>query len=380
MASIRLYCDSMSNDTIVPNKFIEEYMPEASGEFVKVYLYLLRSIQSHASDCSISKIADLFNHTEKDIIRAIKYWERQGLMSIDYNSDKTISGIHFIDFQNSDGGYEITSSSPVSGNTSFSSNASVETLNSEHSKSTIDPMAVKNSIIEPAKREFSLDEIKEFCKDPEVAEMIFIIETYLKHPLNSSDQNYVFYWLEELHFTPELIEYLVEYCISKGHSSLRYMDKVALSWAKEDITTVEQAKENAAIHSKAYYAVIKALGISGRNLADSEAALVTKWSREFGFDIDLIQEACKRTISATHQPSFEYTDSILTKWHNSKVHNLADVSKLDENFSKNRKLTAQSSESNATPKRTATKRYKNFTERNLDVDKLEKVLLTTSVQ
>ena len=210
--------------------------------------------------------------------------------------------------------------------------------------------------------------------------MIFIIETYLKHPLNSSDQNYVFYWLEELHFTPELIEYLVEYCISKGHSSLRYMDKVALSWAKEDITTVEQAKENAAIHSKAYYAVIKALGISGRNLADSEAALVTKWSREFGFDIDLIQEACKRTISATHQPSFEYTDSILTKWHNSKVHNLADVSKLDENFSKNRKLTAQSSESNATPKRTATKRYKNFTERNLDVDKLEKVLLTTSVQ
>ena len=255
MASIRLYCDSMSNDTIVPNKFIEEYMPEASGEFVKVYLYLLHNIQSHASDCSISKIADLFNHTEKDIIRAIKYWERQGLMSIDYNPDKTILGIHFIDFQNSDEGYDISSAAPVSGN------ASVETLNSDNSKSTIDPMAVKNSNSEAAKREFSLDEIKEFCKDPEVAEMIFIIETYLKHPLSSSDQNYVFYWLEELHFTPELIEYLVEYCISKGHSSLRYMDKVALSWAKEDITTVEQAKESAAIHSKAYYAVIKALGI-----------------------------------------------------------------------------------------------------------------------
>lgn len=374
MASIRLYCDSMSNDTIVPNKFIEEYMPEASGEFVKVYLYLLHNIQSHASDCSISKIADLFNHTEKDIIRAIKYWERQGLMSIDYNPDKTILGIHFIDFQNSDEGYDISSAAPVSGN------ASVETLNSENSKSTIDPMAVKYSNSEAAKREFSLDEIKEFCKDPEVAEMIFIIETYLKHPLSSSDQNYVFYWLEELHFTPELIEYLVEYCISKGHSSLRYMDKVALSWAKEDITTVEQAKESAAIHSKAYYAVIKALGISGRNLADSEAALVNKWSREFGFDIDLIQEACKRTISATHQPSFEYTDSILTKWHDNKVRNLADVSKLDENFSKNRKLTAQSSESKVAPKRTTTKRYKNFTERNLDVDKLEKVLLTTSVQ
>ena len=374
MASIRLYCDSMSNDTIIPNKFIDEYMPEASGEFVKVYLYLLHNIQSHASDCSISKIADLFNHTEKDIIRAIKYWERQGLMSIDYNPDKTILGIHFIDFQNSDEEYDISSAAPVSGN------ASVETLNSENSKSTIDPMAVKNSNSEAAKREFSLDEIKEFCKDPEVAEMIFIIETYLKHPLSSSDQNYVFYWLEELHFTPELIEYLVEYCISKGHSSLRYMDKVALSWAKEDITTVEQAKESAAIHSKAYYAVIKALGISGRNLADSEAALVNKWSREFGFDIDLIQEACKRTISATHQPSFEYTDSILTKWHDSKVRNLADVSKLDENFSKNRKLTAQSSESKVAPKRTTTKRYKNFTERNLDVDKLEKVLLTTSVQ
>ena len=157
MADITLHRDSEIQRTVVPNYFIDAYMVHANGEYVKVYLYLLRCMNDPTMSFSISDFADKFDHTEKDIIRAIKYWERQGLMSIDYNPDKTILGIHFIDFQNSDEEYDISSAAPVSGN------ASVETLNSDNSKSTIDPMAVKNSNSEAAKREFSLDEIKEFC-------------------------------------------------------------------------------------------------------------------------------------------------------------------------------------------------------------------------
>ncbi len=76
----------------------------------------------------------------------------------------------------------------------------------------------------------------------------------------------VLYWLDELHFSTDLVEYLVEYCITKGHSSLRYMNKVALGWADAGIKTVDQAKDDAAAHSQIYYTVMKALGITGRNL------------------------------------------------------------------------------------------------------------------
>lgn len=132
----------------------------------------------------------------------------------------------------------------------------------------------------------------------------------------------VLYWLDELHFSTDLVEYLVEYCITKGHSSLRYMNKVALGWADAGIKTVDQAKDDAAAHSQIYYSVMKALGITGRNLVDSEVSLINKWVGEYGFDIELVKAACSKTISAIQKPSFEYTDSILANWRKKDVHTL----------------------------------------------------------
>lgn len=99
---------------------------------------------------------------------------------------------------------------------------------------------------------------------PDISELFFIIETYLKHTALILDTNMVLYWLDELHFSTDLVEYVVEYCITKGHSSLRYMNKVALGWADAGIKTVDQAKDDAAAHSQIYYSVMKALGITGR--------------------------------------------------------------------------------------------------------------------
>ena len=241
--------------------------------------------------------------------------------------------------------------------------------------------AAKKPSAGPAKREYTLDEVKAFCNNHEVSELLFIIETYLKHPLNSTEMNTVFFWYDTLHFSGELIEYLVEYCITNGHSSLRYMDKVALGWSENGIDNIDKAKEHVSIRSKAYYSIMKAFGISGRNLADSEMAFVNKWTKEYGFDTELIQEACKRTISATQKPSFEYADSILTNWHNNNVHTLNDVSALDEAFNQTKRSAAKAGVSGTSTQSTNTKKNKfnNFHQRSYDPDELEKLALTTSV-
>ena len=389
MASIRLCSDFPYRDISVPSKFIDEYMPEANGEFVKIYLYLLRSLSSSSSDCSISKIADKFDHTEKDVVRALKYWERQKLLAIEYNPDKSIAGIHVTDIYHLDDDFSSnkpTAAAQESGNSSNTVEAATIVTESPASDSSTDSSSVVAGYASnitpipapaPTKKEYTLDDIKNFRRDPDVSELFFIIETYLKHTLSSSDINIILYWYEELHFPTDLIEYLVEYCISKGHSSTRYMNKVAISWSESGITTVEQAKENASIHSQVYYAVMKALGISGRNLVDTEMNYIKKWSKEFGFDTQLISLACQRTISAIHQPSFEYVDSIMTSWHNNQVHTTEDVDKLDAAYNKTKKVTI-----NTTDKPIGTKRNKfnNFNQREYDYDQLEKVLLTTSVQ
>lgn len=387
MTAINISSDIATSFTTVSDIFIDQYMPKANGEFVKVYLYLLRATGSGAGIATISEIADHFSNTEADIIRALNYWASEGILQLQSGADGQIIGINLCSLS-------------VSGMQAAQSNIQSAVADNAAQNISTTNIRMQDSVVEKLKsqtpdkpassqKEYTLDEIKEFRKDPDISELFFIIETYLKHTLSSSDTNMVLYWLDELHFSTDLVEYLVEYCITKGHSSLRYMNKVALGWADSGIKTVDQAKDDAAAHSQIYYSVMKALGITGRNLVDSEVSLINKWVGEYGFDIELVKAACSKTISAIQKPSFEYTDSILTNWRKKDVHTLKDVEVLDANFAKANKASATGSSQGTNAANGSSKpksnnsssknKFNNFNQRNNDYDKLEKLFLNSTV-
>lgn len=413
MTAINISSDIATSFTTVSDIFIDQYMPKANGEFVKVYLYLLRATGSVAGIATISEIADHFSNTEADIIRALNYWASEGILQLQSGADGQIMGINLCSLSVS--GMQAAQSniqSAVADNAaqnnlqnSVVNNATQNILkngvvnNAAQNISTAD-IRMQDSVVEKLKsqttdkasssqKEYTLDEIKEFRKNPDISELFFIIETYLKHTLSSTDTNMVLYWLDELHFSTDLVEYLVEYCITKGHSSLRYMNKVALGWADAGIKTVDQAKDDAAAHSQIYYSVMKALGITGRNLVDSEVSLINKWVGEYGFDIELVKAACSKTISAIQKPSFEYTDSILANWRKKDVHTLKDVEVLDANFAKANKASATGSSQSTNAANGSSKpksnnsssknKFNNFNQRNNDYDKLEKLFLNSTI-
>ena len=413
MTAINISSDIATSFTTVSDIFIDQYMPKANGEFVKVYLYLLRATGSGAGIATISEIADHFSNTEADIIRALNYWASEGILQLQSGADGQIMGINLCSLSVS--GMQAAQSniqSAVADNAaqnnlqnSVVNNAAQNILqnsvvnNAAQNISTVNTR-MHDSVVEKLKsqtpdkaassqKEYTLDEIKEFRKNPDISELFFIIETYLKHTLSSTDTNIVLYWLDELHFSTDLVEYLVEYCITKGHSSLRYMNKVALGWADAGIKTVDQAKDDAAAHSQIYYSVMKALGITGRNLVDSEVSLINKWVGEYGFDIELVKAACSKTISAIQKPSFEYTDSILANWRKKDVHTLKDVEVLDANFAKANKASATGSSQSTNAANGSSKpksnnsssknKFNNFNQRNNDYDKLEKLFLNSTV-
>lgn len=413
MTAINISSDIATSFTTVSDIFIDQYMPKANGEFVKVYLYLLRATGSGAGIATISEIADHFSNTEADIIRALNYWASEGILQVQTGADGQIIGVNLCSLSVS--GMQAAQSniqSAVADNAaqnnlqnSVVNNAAQNNLqngvvnNAAQNISTAN-IRMQDSVVEklknqatdkpaPSQKEYTLDEIKEFRKNPDISELFFIIETYLKHTLSSTDTNMVLYWLDELHFSTDLVEYLVEYCITKGHSSLRYMNKVALGWADAGIKTVDQAKDDAAAHSQIYYSVMKALGITGRNLVDSEVSLINKWVGEYGFDIELVKAACSKTISAIQKPSFEYTDSILANWKKKDVHTLKDVEVLDANFAKANKASATGSSQGTNAANGSSKpknnnsssknKFNNFNQRNNDYDKLEKLFLNSTV-
>jgi len=426
MTAINISSDIATSFTTVSDIFIDQYMPKANGEFVKVYLYLLRATGSGAGIATISEIADHFSNTEADIIRAINYWASEGILQLQSGADGQIMGINLCSLsvsgmqaaqsniqsavadnaaQNNLQNSVVNNATQNNLQNSVVNNAAQNILqnsvvnNAAQNISTVNTR-MHDSVVEKLKsqtpdkaassqKEYTLDEIKEFRKNPDISELFFIIETYLKHTLSSTDTNMVLYWLDELHFSTDLVEYLVEYCITKGHSSLRYMNKVALGWADAGIKTVDQAKDDAAAHSQIYYSVMKALGITGRNLVDSEVSLINKWVGEYGFDIELVKAACSKTISAIQKPSFEYTDSILANWRKKDVHTLKDVEVLDANFAKANKASATGSSQSTNAANGSSKpksnnsssknKFNNFNQRNNDYDKLEKLFLNSTV-
>lgn len=352
MANITLNNQILGVATYIPNEFIDKHMTSANGEYVKIYLYLLRCMSQQEEDFSISKIADHFEHTEKDVQRALSYWEKLKLLQLEYDEQNNLTGICLLTGQDADA--PTAETTPAAGSRACSIRAA--------------------SI--PAKIAPTNDQLKSFCEREDVQELIFLTETYLGRTVSRSDLDYIFSWYDQLHFSADLIEFLIENCIAKGHSSLRYMQKVAEDWFSQNIKTPEEAKQHVSRNNETYYVVLKAFGIRGRNLIPSEMDLLKKWSVTYGFDKELISEACQRTIQNIHEPSFEYTDSILTNWHKSNLHTMEDVKKADEAYAKQHN-TAKVKAAARLPQAT---KFNNFQQREYDYDLLERQLLEKSMQ
>lgn len=358
MARLTIYQDSDINSTVVSNLFIDKYMKEANDAQLKVYLYLLRMMNAHLAT-SVSDIADRFNHTEKEVERALKYWEKRGLLSLDYAPDKTtLVGIHVRELRGDAKPQE--NSAPISSFVPLpAENGSAEKVREETA-----PPAPRFE-----KPVYSAAQLREFKERGDTAQLLFITESYFGRPLTPAEMKAILYFTDELHFSDDLIDYLIQYCVDRGKKDFKYIEKVAVNWAEEGITTPAQAQERAFLYDKNVYAIMKELGKSSTP-TPREAEYITRWIQEYGFANDVIFEACERTVMATDKNRFEYADRILRSWHEQDVHHKADIARIDELYRQRKKNAAPQ------PSRQYANRFNQFSQNNYDFDALEKELLS----
>lgn len=353
MKTLTLKNKFQTNATLLPNDFIDNYMIDANGEFVKVYLFLLRHLDDPCSSLTLTTIADCLNNTEADILRAFRYWEKKGLLRTERDTDGKITAL------------ELQKMSLSGGDTSSAAKPS--------SVSPAAPAPAAASAPLAASATAKAVPIDSFRAQKEIKSLLFIAEQYLGKTLTHTEMETITYFYDTLHMSADLIEYLIESCVENGHKSMHYIRKVAFSWAEDGIETVSQAKEQSALYNKNCYTVLNAFGIKNRGPAASELTYIRKWAEEYAFSPDIIAEACRRTISATHQPSFEYADSILTKWHEKNIRHLKDITALDDEYQKERTAGRTASRS-----RTSTRNLNNFERRSYDMESLEEQLLNSN--
>ena len=167
--------------------FIENYMPEANGAYVKVYLLAL-SLAVYGYEMSASSIASQLNLLESDVINAFDYWNKKGALKYDKDS----------------------------GNISFS--AKEENIN----------VSIPIRQAEP-------------IQNTELADLCLLAQEILGKTLTNSEIETLYYFYDELQLSPEVITILLEYCVSNGKKNMNYIEKVAISWNKNGIFTIDAA-------------------------------------------------------------------------------------------------------------------------------------------
>ncbi|MDE6314318.1 MAG: DnaD domain protein [Lachnospiraceae bacterium] len=356
MSNITITNESLHDVTIVSNVFIDEYMSDANGEYVKTYLYLLRAVAT-GDALSIVSIADKLNYTERDVYRALKFWQQKGILSLSLDSLNELTGIKLL---------------PIKKPQKESAQKQSFATTSAAPKGLVpSSAALENS---PQKHSFSLDEMAEFRTKTEVAEILCVAEQYLGKTLSNTDINSLLYIYDGLKFDSELIEYLIEYCVTNNHKSMHYIEKTAIGWSKEGITNAAQAKDFAKLYNDTVFTILNAFGIKNRHPAPVEQKMITVWTKDYGFSLDIIVEACNRTMKTVHTPSFEYTDKILARWKKKGVKTMSDIAALDQAFLKEQEQKKTAPKVSGSHNNSGNK-FNNFSQRSYDYDKLERDLL-----
>lgn len=351
---------------MLPNIFIDEYMPSASGSYVKVYLYLVRCIQDAACDISIGLIADHLQNTENDIRRALTYWEKTGLISLDKSPSNEITAITL---------NEIIPRSSKDATTLEEEPPSSLAFDEVAASVCPDEGSFPAEEVRFEKPTYTETQIGEITSNEEVQWMMHIIEIYLERPLKPLDVQLILYLYESLNFSVELIMYLYEYCVSKNKKNCSYIEAVALAWAKDGIDTVEKAEATTMIYNTNYNAINKAFGLN-RTPGAVEQQFINKWINKYKFAIEIIVEACNRTILQTQKPDFKYTDKILDNWYHQGVKKPSDISHLDEEHKK--KMTGKINQKEKKSTTKTTNRFNAFPQREYtkeDYSNLEQKLL-----
>ncbi|MBP3621949.1 MAG: DnaD domain protein [Lachnospiraceae bacterium] len=325
MKTITISTENSETYSSISNFFIDYYMTEANGEFVKVYLYLVRLLNSNQA-VTVAAIADHFNLTENDICRAIKYWISKDVLRLNYDGNGRLSGIVLLPLHAPTMGLKMNSDA-----VSILKVVSDNTPKKQIVVPDVEEEVVEDVSVAPTKPNYTKNQLANAFEDTDLADIQYLIETLFGKPLTPTNCATVLYIYDSLEFSPDLFEYLVEYCVEMKKTNFRYMEAVAIAWYNDGIKTRKDAKAQASSSKALCNMVFKSLGIRQRIPTDTETAFINTWSKDFGFSNELIKTACDKAM-LTHPDSanFSYVNAILENWNKSGVKTLEDVARLDK--------------------------------------------------
>lgn len=307
----------MAEEIKLSKNFIETELPAAPPEYVKIYLMTL------ATSGTAAEVAQKLGVTETDVLYAWGYWKGKGY------------------------------------------------LKEEAPKPEIQEKMEQPRLLSSERPDYSPAELAVYMQRNEGVKNLFqSAQQKLGKMLNHSDMSLLLSFHDWLGLPMDVIELLLSYCSANGHAGMRYIEKVAIGWAEEGITTKEKAAEFIEMRKHGFRAILKAFGHNRLPVA-TEETYMKKWLQEYGMPLDVVTLACERTVLQTGKASFAYADKILENWKTSGVRAATDVEELDKAFAAKKAQPASPERNQTAPKKQ--NRFINYTQREWDFAELERL-------
>lgn len=352
MSDIKLKMNCCFSYTNISNVFIDEYMANANPVFVSIYIYGLRMC-IQGINVTTKEIAEKFRILESDVINAWRYWNDNNIVKMT-NSDKEVN-IEFIE--------------PKSKLDIIKESKQIKSKNKieigQRPKYTADEIAIYNT------------------KNSDVKQIFSMAERILAITLNHNDMSILLGLYDWLRMPMDLIAVLFTYCASLDKRNIRYVEKVAIEWTEKGIDSVDKADEHIKFFNVDYKEIMGCFGIRNRLPIDNEQEYMNRWLSVYKMPIEIIKEACSKTILQTGQVSFKYADRVISKWFEKGVKTIDDVKKEEEEFKNEKKKSSEVIKYNNSKPYIKPNRFINYEQREWDFDelrKLERKLLDKEVE
>ncbi len=270
------------SSTELPDVFFTEYLSQASGDYIKIYLYIV-FLSKYGKDVKINDLSKKLNIDFKTIQEGIKYWEDTGVIT-KKNTGYIINNLQEIEL---------------------------------------------HKLYKP-KVTLSAENIKQTAQNQYRAKAIENINTlFFQGIMSPSWYSDIDLWFKKYSFDEEVMIALFQYCYNRSALHRNYIQTVAEAWFKSNVKTysdLDSLFEKQEKLNTLYKSIGKKLGYT-RALTEYEKGYIEKWTIEYAFGLNIIEIALKKTTAKTN-PNFDYLDKLLSDWHDRGLKTVEEI----ENF------------------------------------------------
>ena len=283
------------SETTIPDIFFSEHLAQLPGDYLKIYLYMI-FLSKYGKDIKLNDLSKKLNIPLKTINEGIKFLEENNLIL------KKTTGYIIVDLQ----------------------------------EATLNYLYTPNLTM-------SKEKVEQTAKNQSRAKAIeHINNMYFQGIMGPSWYNDIDIWFRKYNFDEQVMIALFDYCYNRGAMHKNYIQTVAEAWASNNVKTwndLDKYYEQQENLNKIKKSISKKLG-KYSSFTQYEEAYIENWVQNFGYDMNIIEIALKRTTSKQN-PTFEYLNTIITDWHDRNLKTPAEVNAFIEQRKKQTKDTKE---------------------------------------